>query len=91
MSEQFLIDWIDCNREPKCAPNPKYPDGIDLNVAIGGKPTCTVQLPYPARRCGIYDVVCNLCHMNVACTTAGRADDPRSITMSCKIDGMGKA
>ena len=84
MAEQFKIEWLDAKREPQCEPNPAYPDGIDLDCSLGWPQTCTVALPYPARRCGSYFVRCGKCGQSVGCTTAGRPDDPRSIKMACK-------
>ena len=83
MSEQFDIRWIDRGREPRNPPNPDYPDGIHVDVSRDSAPSCRADLPYPARRCGVYKVVCRRCGMSVAVTTAGRADDPRSLTMAC--------
>lgn len=84
MREQFYIEWIDHGREPRVAPDPHYPDGIDLDMANGKTPSCSVALPYPAARCGLYVVKCRFCFIRVACTTAGRPDDPRSIRIACK-------
>jgi hypothetical protein len=81
---KFTIDWIDHGREPQNPPDPEYPDGIDLDCANGVAPTCFVVLPYPAKRCGHYLVGCQTCGLLVSCTTAGRVDDPRSITMACR-------
>lgn len=83
MSDQFKIEWHDTGREPKAPPNPRYPNGIDLDISSGSVEACEVDLPYPARRGGFYDVECNLCGAQVAVTTAGRADDPRTVIMSC--------
>lgn len=77
------IEWIDSGREPQCAPDPAYPSGIDL-VLTTSPPFCKVSLPYPAKRCGIYVVSCEKCGFSIAATTAGRADDPRSLTIPCK-------
>jgi hypothetical protein len=79
--EQFEVQWIDLGREPQCPPRPEYPKGIDLK--IGEPPSCTVELPYPAKRCGYYAVKCRVCGFSVICTTAGRPDDPKSITVPC--------
>jgi len=79
----FEIEWIDRHREPQCAPNPAYPNGIDLDCSAG-LTSCLVQLPYPAKRCGLYIVTCLKCGECVAATTAGRPDDPRSLRMACK-------
>ena len=81
----FDIKWIDRRREPKCAHNPAYPEGIDLiePVTTIGRKACKTDLPYPAKRCGYYSVRCRTCHKSVMVTTAGRPDDPRSLTMAC--------
>jgi hypothetical protein len=84
MGENFKIDWIDAGREPKCAPNPDYPEGIDLDWSLGRKPSCKVELECPAPRCGFYHVVCLACGLSVLVTTAGRPDDPRSVTFPCQ-------
>jgi hypothetical protein len=76
------IEWIDRGREPQCAPDPAYPNGKDV-VLTSEKPFCTVSLPCPAKRCGIYVVTCETCGFSIALTTARRPDDPRSIQMPC--------
>lgn len=81
------IKWHDAGVEPQCEPNPDYPSGIDLDMTRGESVFCNVTLPYPAKRCGIYYVDCSLCGIRVACTTAGRPDDPRSVRIPCK--GLG--
>jgi hypothetical protein len=82
----FTIEWIDRGREPKCPPNPAYPNGIDLEGAKElGVPTCRTELPYPAKRCGYYLVECNICGHTTLITTAGRPDDPRSVLIPCKM------
>lgn len=81
--EKFDIEWVDGNREPQCKPNPDYPDGVDVDLTKGAAENCTVQLPYPAKRCGHYVIVCNECKVGNICTTAGRPDDPRSIKIPC--------
>jgi hypothetical protein len=88
MSGHFTIEWQDFGREPRVAPNPAFPDGIDLDISAGRIPSCRVELPYPAARCGAYRVECSLCGMAVVATTAGRPDDPRSLTMACNPKGQ---
>lgn len=83
MSDRFKIDWVDSGREPRCPPNPDFPDGIDINLADAAEVACTTLLPYPARRCGYYVVRCQVCGTSVAITTAGRPDDPRSAMIPC--------
>jgi hypothetical protein len=84
-NNHFRIEWEDCGREPQCAPDPAYPEGVDLDASKGQLPSCTITLPYPAKRCGLYVLVCSLCGMTAVCTTAGRIDDPRSVTLACKL------
>jgi hypothetical protein len=81
---QMKITWIDDKREPRAKPNPLYPDGIDLDISAGKQKTCSTPLPYPARRCGHYLVICEMCGLRVIVTTAGRPDDPRSLKLACK-------
>ena len=85
------VEWHDAGREPQCAPNPQYPNGIDLDCADGAEATCMTGLPYPAKRCGLYTVTCELCGQTVAVTTAGRPDDPRTLKMACRLSGKSKA
>jgi hypothetical protein len=80
----FQITWTDLGREPRCKPDPRYPLGIDVDYSSGRRQTCTAQLPYPARRCGFYEIACKRCGLNVLVTTAGRIDDPRSVKLACK-------
>lgn len=83
--QHFEITWFDKGREPQCPPNPDYPTGIDIDVTDGREPHCDVVLPYPAKRCGIYQVRCKICGYTVALTTAGRIDDPRTVRIPCGI------
>jgi len=78
------VTWIDREREARCPPNPDFPAGKDLDVSEGAPQACKVDLPYPAKRCGIYMIECAFCGLRVGVTTAGRPDDPRSVTMPCK-------
>lgn len=81
------VEWIDSGREPQCAPNPEYPNGIDIPAIHADENHCKVVLPYPAKRCGAYIVTCSICQTRIAVTTAGRPDDPRSVEMPCNFTG----
>ena len=83
MASNLRVEWRDRRREPKCPPNPTYPEGKDMDISGGVKPTCSTELPCPAKRCGVYIVTCERCKQRVAVTTAGRPDDPRSLTLAC--------
>jgi len=84
-TDTFLtVEWVDHGREPKCPPNPNYPDGLDVDASDGAERTCATELAHPAPRCGVYVVACRKCGARVAVTTAGRADDPRSLKLACK-------
>jgi len=85
----FTVKFLDSGRSPQCPPNPAYPNGIDVDARTAeerGKlhPHCCYGVPYPAPRCGAYVVECEQCEARMAVTVAGRSDDPRSVTMSCK-------
>ncbi len=82
-SGNFKVDWIDSGRSPQVAPNPAFPDGVDID-ASGGAPGCSTALPHPAKRIGYYYVECLICGTNAAITTAGRPDDPRWVKLPCK-------
>ena len=81
--DQFKIEWLDRGREPQCPPDPAYPNGKDVDGSVPGHPSCKTDLPYPAKRCGYYVVTCRVCDTQYIATTAGRPDDPRSITVVC--------
>ena len=75
--------WIDGGREPQMPPDPAYPDGVDIDLAAGAARSCRTALTYPARRIGFYLVECKTCGFRAGVTTAGRPDDPRSVTLPC--------
>ena len=83
MSDQFSIEWVDRGYEPQNPADPDYPDGVYFGFPIPGRPSCKVDLPYPAKRCGLYVVRCRRCGIRIGITTAGRRDDPRSVTFIC--------
>ena len=84
MTDAIEVTWHDGGREPSQPPNPKFPMGIDIDFTAGAAKTCLVWLPYPAKRCGFFSLQCRDCGYSVAITTAGRADDPRSIKVPCR-------
>jgi hypothetical protein len=80
------IEWMDGHRYPREAPDPRYPRGMDVDLASPeDKLTCTVDLPCPAKRCGLYRLRCQICDQRIALTTAGRPDDPRSVRIPCRL------
>lgn len=88
MEQTLTIEWVDGGREPQCAPDPAYPTGMDVDISKGAEKTCSTDLPYPAKRCGMFVVRCTKCGFSVAITTAGRPDDPRTLKIAC--DGKSK-
>ena len=84
------VVFLDSGREPQCKPDPKYPNGRDIEIPRGSIPGnstwCCSNLPYPAPRCGVYEITCNNCGLKVALTVTGRVDDPRTITIPCKVN-----
>lgn len=85
MKPDWTIEWVDGGREPKCPPNPRYPDGLDLDISHGAERTCSSPLTYPTPRCGYFVVSCRVCGFKTIITTAGRPDDPRTLKMPCKL------
>lgn len=79
----FDIIWIDGGRDPKQPPDPQYPNGIDLDMSRGRLQYCETVLDHPTPRCGKYLIKCRTCGLTVMITTAGRADDPRSVKLAC--------
>lgn len=82
---KLKVKWVDSGFWATLDPNPDHLKGIDMDVSRGSSVTCETKLPYPAQRCGFYEVTCEVCGLRVAVTTAGRADDPRSVKVACKI------
>ncbi len=83
----LTVRWFDHGREPQCEPNPEHPNGIDVDLRQGkAQRGCATDLPYPAKRCGVYLVACERCGYSAAITTAGRPDDPRKVTLPCKLN-----
>ena len=83
------VIFLDSGREPKCKPDPKYPDGMPVNLTTSPlQKFCCRNLPYPAPRCGVYQIKCTKCGFTAAITVAGRPDDPRTVTMPCQSKGL---
>lgn len=84
---QFEIVWDDRGHPPKVAPNPAFPDGVEVDASDGARLTCVAQLPYPTGKVnvGTWLVTCKLCRLRVAVTAASRPDDPRSVKLPCKL------
>lgn len=80
----LLSHWVDSGREPKCAPNPAYPFGVDIDAACQTTDACKLSLLYPAPRIGYHVVECSRCRQTCVITTAGRSDDPRSVRIPCQ-------
>ena len=79
------LQWLSKGKPPQCESSPGYPDGVELDGAAGlPGPACKWALPYPAPSIGVHVVGCVTCGKTVACTAAGRPDDPRTIRFACK-------
>lgn len=78
------VTWHDAGREPRVPFNRKHPDGVDIDLSNGAASSCRTELPWPAPRCGFYQVAC-ACGQVVALTAAGRVDDPRSVKVACRL------
>jgi hypothetical protein len=83
MSDQFKVKWIDRGRPPQVAPNPAFPNGIDIDA--GERPACRLELPYMTEKnVGYFSVLCEKCGATALITMASRSDDPKSIMLPCK-------
>jgi hypothetical protein len=82
---RFLFDWVDMHRLSPHPPDPAFPNGAAFDLALDALRACRLELPYPAARCGMWVVTCKACGYATALATGGRADDPRSVRMPCKL------
>lgn len=81
----FDVRFLDSGRYPQEKPDPAFPDGQRINLATNPLvKSCSRNLPYPAPRCGQYEIICRVCGFSAIITVAGRQDDPRSVTLPCK-------
>jgi hypothetical protein len=79
LSAKFIGDD---GRQPTCAPDPRYPDGKDVDAAVG-LAGCSITLEHPTPCCGWWLIRCERCTHTSVVTAAGRPDDPRTITVPC--------
>lgn len=85
----FVVEFLDAGAPASEPSNPKYPDGIHLDLTNNSPvQSCKLLLPYPAPRCGQLIILCRRCGLRAACTVAGRRDDPRSVRLPCKPHDM---
>jgi hypothetical protein len=84
LNDHLTVVWIDDGCEPLSAPDPNFPAGRDIGLSGDAVATCRTDLPWPAKRCGVYVVECRRCGTKVAVSTAGRPDDPRSLIIPCR-------
>jgi len=90
MSEgRFEIRWVRRGGPPQQPPDPRYPDGVDVDISLGAARSCSTPLPYPVDRneVGTWLVECQVCGLRVGITAASRPDDPRSVKIACKLPG----
>lgn len=86
--QKIAVTFLSHNRKPKCAPNPAYPDGMEVDLTDGKKVACLAELPYPAECCGVWIVRCETCGASAGITAAGRIDDPRTVKLGCKSSAL---
>lgn len=78
-------EFFDSGKPPQHPPDPRYPDGVDVDSSQGREPACWTKLPRVSTR-GLMLVVCDVCRKRAVITVAGRVDDPRSYKMDCIPD-----
>jgi hypothetical protein len=79
----FKFTFLDAGRELQCGADPRYPNGLDLDLS-SGKTGCCFNTPYPAPRRGMMEAECETCGVRAMFTVAGRADDPRTLKLACR-------
>jgi len=84
-NDNLKVTFLSHNRQPQCAPNPAYPEGIDVDISKGYKESCLAVLPYPAECCGAWLILCKTCRQSYVVTAAGRPDDPRTVRLPCEV------
>jgi hypothetical protein len=75
--------WHGTGRTAQCAPDPRYPNGKDMDMAQARK-GCEIELDCPAPEIGHWFITCNVCGFTGVVTAAGRPDDPRNLRVACK-------
>jgi len=83
----LMVTWLDAGRKAQCPPDPMYPNGLGLDLSAGADDTCRTKLRYPAPGVGAWLVNCTICGLTAYITAAGRADDPKLLTVACKRRG----
>lgn len=86
-ADPITIEWLSRGRPPEGRPDPRFPDGINVDLAGAGAAGCVVPLPYPAACVGAWVIRCSVCGVSVGVTAAGRADDPHTVRIPCKLQG----
>lgn len=81
-ANHIRVRWVDAGEDPTQQPDPAFPRGVDYDISEGAQ-SCVTGLPYPAKRIGKFLLDCRICRFGMVISTAGRADDPRSIRVPC--------
>lgn len=86
MSQDFGVAFFASGRgKARNPPDPRYPKGMHVDMRDdAAAEACSLALPYPAPECGHYSVTCSRCGWHGIVTAAGRADDPRTLSIGCK-------
>lgn len=85
MKFNLHVYWMKRGDRPAHPADPQFPHGRTILLVDQEQgPTCTVDLPYPAKEVGTHLVECLKCGKTVAITAASRTDDPKRLVMSCK-------
>lgn len=84
----LISTFITEGEQAKHPANPAYPNGIEVDArSERGAPACTIELTYPAPAIGSHLIECAYCGVTACVTAAGRRDDPRTVTVTCKQKG----
>lgn len=78
------VEWWSAGADTTIKPDPRFPEGRDVDVSFQATLRCTIPLNHPAPGFGAWLVECHRCGARVACSAAGHADDPRSVKIACQ-------
>lgn len=72
------VTWFYRSMSPATQPaDPRFPQGITVNMAKPGAKACALSLKYPAPGVGSWVIECDTCGFTGVVTAAGRRDDPK--------------
>jgi LSD1 subclass zinc finger protein len=63
MPTNLHVTWLDRCTASVYPPDPSYPAGTNLDLALDAAESCWTPLPYPATGVGAHVIACSICHL----------------------------